>query len=414
MTIVANNNGSLDVDTIRRQFPALHQEVNEQPLVYLDNAATTQRPQSVIDAVSHFYEHDNANVHRGVHTLSVRATEQYEIARRKIARFINAHNSSECIFVRGATEAFNLVANSYLLPRLNEYDEILITHMEHHSNIVPWQMLCRKTGAMLRVVPINYDGELIIDDFADLINERTKFVSINYVSNALGTINPVKELIKIAHDKGVMVMLDGAQATAHLPVDVQDLDCDFYACSGHKMYGPTGIGVLWGKESLLNAMKPYQGGGEMINYVSFESTEYAPIPHKFEAGTPNIAGAIGFGAALDYLWSLDMSAIVDYEQELLKYATESIQSIKGFSIIGRAKNKVPIVSFVNPKIHAHDIGTILDSEGIAVRSGHHCAMPLMDFFEVPATTRVALSFYNTKEEIDSCIQALHRVKEVFS
>jgi cysteine desulfurase/selenocysteine lyase len=413
MVIEAHNNERLDVEAIRKQFPGLHQEVNGQPLIYLDNAATTQKPKSVIDAVSHFYEHDNANVHRGVHSLSVRATEQYEMARRKIARFINANSASECIYVRGATEAINLVANSYLLPKLNEYDEILITHMEHHSNIVPWQMLCRKTGAMLRVVPINYDGELLIDDFADLINERTKFVSLNYASNALGTINPVHKLIEIAHEKGVVVMLDGAQATAHLPIDVRALGCDFYAFSGHKMYGPTGIGVLWGKESLLNSMKPYQGGGEMINYVSFESTEYAAIPHKFEAGTPNIAGAIGLGAALDYLWSLDMRSVVAYERELLAYATEAFQSLNGFSIIGTAKHKVPILSFVNPKIHAHDIGTILDSEGIAVRSGHHCAMPLMDFFEVSATTRMSLSFYNTKAEIDRCIEALHHVKEVF-
>lgn len=414
MAIVAQNKENFDVDAIRKQFPGLHQEVNGEPLIYFDNAATTQKPQSVIDAVSNFYEHDNANVHRGVHTLSVRATEQYEAARRKIAHFINANSASECIFVRGATEAFNLVANSYLLPRLDEYDEILITHMEHHSNIVPWQMLCRRTGAMLRVVPINYDGELVIDNFADLINERTKFISLNYVSNALGTINPVHKLIEIAHEKGVPVMLDGAQATAHLPIDVQALGCDFYAFSGHKMYGPTGIGVLWGKESLLNSMKPYQGGGEMINYVSFESTEYAPIPHKFEAGTPNIAGVIGLGAALDYLWSLDMRSVAAYEKELLEYATEVFQSLSGFSIVGTAKNKVPILSFVHPKIHAHDIGTILDSEGIAVRSGHHCAMPLMDFFEVSATTRMSLSFYNTKAEIDRCIDALQHVKEVFT
>ncbi len=414
MTVVVHDKGSWDIDAIRKQFPGLHQEVNGEPLIYFDNAATTQKPQSVIDAVTRFYEHDNANVHRGVHTLSVRATEQYEETRRKVAHFINAQSPNECIFVRGATEAFNLVANSYLLPRLNEYDEILITHMEHHSNIVPWQMLCRKTGAMLRVVPINYDGELLVDNFADLINERTKFISLNYVSNALGTINPVHKLIEIAHEKGVVVMVDGAQATAHLPIDVQALDCDFYALSGHKMYGPTGIGVLWGKESLLNAMKPYQGGGEMINFVSFESTEYAPIPHKFEAGTPNIAGAIGFGAALDYLWSLDMRSVIAYEKELLDYATQAFQALKGFSIIGTAKNKVPIVSFVNPKIHAHDIGTILDAEGIAVRSGHHCAMPLMDFFEVSATTRMSLSFYNTKAEIDRCIDALQHVKEVFS
>lgn len=414
MANVANGKQNWDVEAIRKQFPALQQEVNNSPLVYFDNAATTQKPQLVIDAISHFYEHDNANVHRGVHALSVRATEQYENARHKVARYINASSPNECIFLRGATEAFNLVANSYLFPRLNENDEILITHMEHHSNIVPWQMLCRRTGAVLRIVPINYDGDLIIDDFADLINDRTKFISLSYVSNALGTINPVKQLISIAHDKGIAVMLDGAQSTAHLSIDVQDLDCDFYALSGHKMYGPTGIGVLWGKQELLDIMKPYQGGGEMISHVSFESTEYAPVPHKFEAGTPNIAGAIGLGAALDYLWSLDMDVVIAYEKELLDYATAAFRNLKGFSIIGTAKSKVPIISFIEPKIHAHDIGTILDSEGIAVRSGHHCAMPLMDFFDVSATTRMSLSFYNTKDEIDRCIDALMHVKEVFS
>lgn len=408
-----SHDNSFDVESIRRHFPGLHQRVNDEPLTYLDNAATTQKPQSVIDAVSRFYQHDSANVHRGVHTLSVRATEQYESARRKIARFINANSVSECIFVRGATEAFNLVANSYLMPRLSEYDEILISHMEHHSNIVPWQMLCRQTGAMLRVIPINYDGELILDDLDELINDKTKFISLNYVSNALGTINPVHKIIEVAHEKGIPVMLDGAQATAHLPIDVQALGCDFYACSGHKMYGPTGIGVLWGKSDLLDGMKPYQGGGEMINFVSFESTEYAAIPHKFEAGTPNIAGAIGLGAALDFLWSLDMRSVMAYEKQLLDYATRSFDEIKGFSIIGTARNKVPIISFISPKIHAHDIGTILDSKGIAVRSGHHCAMPLMDFFDVSATTRISMSFYNTFAEVDRCIEALEHVKEVF-
>jgi cysteine desulfurase/selenocysteine lyase len=320
----------------------------------------------------------------------------------------------ECIFVRGTTEAINLVAQSFVAPRILPGEEILISYMEHHSNIVPWQMLCKKTGAVLKVAPITIDGEIRLDEFERMLNENTKFVALNYVSNALGTINPVKEMIEMAHAHDALVLLDGAQATAHLPIDVQDLDCDFYAFSGHKMYGPTGIGVLWGKEYLLDDMAPYQGGGEMITQVSFEATEYAPLPHKFEAGTPNIAGAIGLGAAIDYLGSLDMEAIVAYEAELLEYATTMVQSVKGFNLIGTAKNKVPIISFVHGKIHAHDIGTILDSEGIAIRAGHHCTMPLMSFFDVAATARLSLSFYNTKNEIDRCVEALHKVKEVFA
>ena len=337
---------TLDLKAIRRDFPALDQSVNGQQLIYFDNAATTQKPKSVIDAITQYYSHDNANVHRSVHALGARATQQFEAAREKVQRFINATNARECIFVRGTTEAINLVAHSFVMPRILPGEEILITHMEHHSNIVPWQILCKKTKAKLSVAPISLSGEVLLDEFAKKLTDNTKFVAINYVSNALGTINPVKEMIAMAHEHGAVVLLDGAQATAHLPIDVQALGCDFYAFSGHKMYGPTGIGVLWGKESLLDSMAPYQGGGEMINYVTFDSTEYAPLPHKFEAGTPNIAGVIGLGAALDYLWSLDMEAIAAYEAYLLEYATNAVQSVKGFNLIGTAKAKVPIISFV--------------------------------------------------------------------
>lgn len=405
---------SYDIEAIRKEFPILDQKVNGYDLVYLDNAATTQKPRAVIDAISRYYELDNANVHRGVHALSVRATEHYEAARAKIKRFINAKSAKECIFVRGTTEAINLVAQSLVAPRIMPGEEILITHMEHHSNIVPWQMVCKRTGAKLQVAPISFDGEIILDEFEKKLNENTQFVSISYASNALGTINPVKKMIEMAHAYGAKVLLDGAQATAHLPIDVQELGCDFYAFSGHKMYGPTGIGVLWGREELLDNMSPYQGGGEMISAVSFDATEYAPIPHKFEAGTPNISGAIGLGAAIDYLGSLDMEVIAAYEARLLNYATAAIESVKGFNIIGTAKDKVPVISFLHGTIHAHDIGTILDSEGIAIRSGHHCAMPLMDFYNVAATSRMSLSFYNTQQEIDKCVNALIKVKEILA
>lgn len=405
---------TLDISAIRRDFPILHQQVNGYPLIYLDNAATTQKPKQVIDAIAHYYEHDNANVHRGVHTLSVRATQLYEAARDKVRHFINANHSHECIFVRGTTEAINLVAHSFVAPRILPGEEILITAMEHHSNIVPWQMVCAQTGAQLQVAPISIDGDVLLDEFEKKLSNKTKFVAISHVSNALGTINPVKKMIDMAHAHGALVLLDGAQAMPHLSVDVQALDCDFYAFSGHKMYAPTGIGVLWGRELFLNDMIPYQGGGEMIANVSFEATEYAPLPHKFEAGTPNISGAIGLNAAIDYLLLLDLDTIFKYETYLLHYATEALLAEKGFNLVGTAKEKVPVVSFVHGKIHAHDIGTILDSEGIAVRSGHHCAMPLMDFYNVSATTRMSLSFYNTTDEIDACIQALHKVKEVFA
>lgn len=405
---------SFDIGKIRNDFPILNQKINDYDLVYFDNAATTQKPRAVIDAMSRYYEWDNSNVHRGVHALSVRATEQYEAARAKVRRFINARSVKECVFVRGTTEAINLVAQSLVAPRIMPGEEILITHMEHHSNIVPWQMLCKRTGAHLVVAPISFEGEVLLDEFEKKLTENTQFVSISYASNALGSINPVKKMIEMAHAVGAKVLLDGAQATAHLPIDVQDLGCDFYAFSGHKMYGPTGIGVLWGREELLDNMSAYQGGGEMISSVSFEATEYAPVPFKFEAGTPNIAGAIGLGAAIDYLGSLDMGAIAAYEAFLLDYATTALESVKGYSIIGTAKQKVPVLSFVHGTIHAHDIGTILDSEGIAIRSGHHCAMPLMDFYNLAATSRISLSFYNTTKEIDRCMDTLKKVKEILA
>jgi len=399
---------------IRKEFPLLNQSINGHPLIYFDNAATTQKPRMVIDAVSRYYSHDNANVHRGVHALSARATLYYEQARSKVHRFINAKTANECIFVRGTTEGINLVANSMVAARINPGDEILITTMEHHSNIVPWQMVCQKTGAVLKVAPISYSGEVQLDEFERLLSNKTKFVSIAYASNALGTINPVKKMIEMAHARGVLVMIDAAQAAPHLTIDVQDLDCDFLAFSSHKMYGPTGIGVLWGREELLESMPPYQGGGEMINHVSFTETEYAPLPHKFEAGTPDIAGVIGLGAAIDFLLSMDLADIAAYEDHLLKYATSALESIKGFRVIGTAQHKVPVLSFIHGSIHSHDIGTILDSEGIAIRSGHHCAMPLMDFYEVAATTRISLSLYNTVQEIDRCMNILAKAQEVFA
>jgi cysteine desulfurase/selenocysteine lyase len=404
---------SWNIDQIRGDFPILHQEINACPLVYFDNAATTQKPRQVIDAISQYYEHDNANVHRGVHQLSVRATDAYEAARQKVATWIQAPKVEECIFVRGTTEAINLVANSYFLPRLQSGDEILLTQMEHHANIVPWQMVCQKTGAVIKVIPISSAGEIDLVAYEKMLSPKTKCVSIGYASNALGTINPVKKMVEMAHQVGAKVVVDGAQSTAHLPINVQDLGVDFYAFSGHKMYAPTGIGVLWGRAALLNEMTPYQGGGEMIAYVTFEKSEYAPIPNKFEAGTPNIAGAIGLGAAIDYLKGLNFAHMQAYEQDLLDYATESLQNIPGYRIIGTANLKVPVISFIHERIHAHDIGTILDTMGIAIRSGHHCAMPVMDFYDIAATARMSFSFYNTKEEIDACMVGLHKVIEVF-
>ena len=404
----------IDLSAIREDFPLLKRQINDKPLIYLDNAATTQKPNAVIDAIEHYYRFENANVHRSVHALAELATRKFEESREIVQRFINAAHSRECIFVRGTTEGINLVAHSFVAPLVQPGDSILITHMEHHSNIVPWQIVCQNTGATLEVAPISFKGEILLDEFEKKLTKNTKFVSISYASNAIGTINPVKKMIEMAHAHGAKVLLDGAQSTAHFPIDVQDLDCDFYAFSSHKMYGPTGIGVIWGREGLLENMVPYQSGGEMIYQVHFSETEYAPIPHKFEAGTPNIAGVIGLGAALNYLSALDMDRIVAYESYLLRYATDVLESIKGFRVIGEAAHKAPILSFVHRKIHAHDIGTILDSEGIAIRSGHHCAMPLMDFYDIAATSRLSLSFYNTKEDIDQCMQALDKAQEVFA
>lgn len=404
---------SIDGSKARKDFPILNQQINGHPLVYLDNAATTQKPVSVIQALVDYYQQYNSNVHRSIHPLGERATLEYERARDKVKLFLGAKYAKECVFTRGTTEAINLVANSYVLPRLKSGDEILITHLEHHSNIVPWQLICEKTGATLKVAPINHDGEVNLEKFKASLSDKTQFVAISHISNALGTINPVKEMVAAAHAAGARVLVDGAQAAPHQPINVTDLDCDFYAISGHKMYGPTGIGVLWGRSQLLDIMVPYQGGGEMISSVSFDKTEYAPAPQKFEAGTPNVAGAIGLGAAVDYLMALDLAEISRYEEHLLEYATEAIRQLKGFNIVGTAKEKASIISFVHGKIHAHDIGTILSSQGIAVRSGHHCAMPIMSFFELPATTRVSFSFYNTTDDVDALVKALHKVKEVF-
>ncbi|MGZ8189513.1 MAG: cysteine desulfurase, partial [Methylosarcina sp.] len=383
------------------------------PLVYLDNAATCQKPKSVIDSLVHLYSHDYANVHRGVHTLSVRSTDLFENARTKVKTFINAASEKEIIFVKGTTEAINLVAQSYGRSHIQAGDEILITAMEHHSNIVPWQILCQQTGAVLKVAPISMQGELIFDRFEQLISDKTRLVSVVHMSNALGTINPVKRIIAAAHARAIPVLLDGAQAIPHMPVDVRDLDCEFYAFSGHKLYGPSGVGVLYGKQGLLEAMPPYQGGGDMIRKVTFEETEYNTLPYKFEAGTPSIAEVIGLGAAIDYLNTIGMENIAAYEAELLDYATEQAKLIKGLRIIGEAEHKGGILSFVLDKIHPHDIGTMLDSLGIAIRAGHHCTMPVMDFFKVPATARASFAMYTTKEEIDVLIQGIDSIIKVF-
>ncbi|MEE9596365.1 MAG: cysteine desulfurase [Acidiferrobacterales bacterium] len=401
-----------DVEKVRQDFPALHQEVRGKPLVYLDNGASAQKPKVVIDTVSQLYAHDYSNVHRGVHALAERSTKAFEATREKVRHFINARTTREIIFVRGTTEAINLVAQSYARNNLHKDDEIIITHMEHHSNIVPWQLVCEQTGALLRVVPINDSGELILEEFEKLLGPRTKLVALVHVSNALGTINPVRQIIELAHAQNVPVLLDSAQAVPHLKVDVQQLDCDFYAFSGHKMYGPSGIGVLYGKEALLDAMSPYHGGGEMIKYVTFEKTEYNELPHKFEAGTPNIAGTVGLGAAIDYLTDLDLDAIAAHEHDLLDYATKAASEVPGLKIIGTAPEKASILSFLLEGVHAHDIGTILDHEGIAVRAGHHCTMPLMRRFGVAATTRASFGLYNTREEVDALIAGIHKVKEV--
>ena len=411
---MSSNYLPFDVDKIRADFPVLNQMINGKPLVYLDNAATSQKPQSVIDTLVNYYSTENANVHRGVHALSQRATDDYEEARDKVKRFINAEKDEEIIFVRGTTEAINLISQTYGRSCMSEGDEIIISSMEHHSNIVPWQILCQEKGAILRVIPVNDLGELLLDEYERLFTDKTKLVSIVHQSNALGTINPAKEIVDIAHGHGVPVLLDGAQAIAHLEVDVRELGCDFYAFSGHKLYGPTGIGVLYGKESLLEEMPPYQAGGEMIKSVTFDETLYNVLPNKFEAGTPNIAGAIGLGAAIDYVETLGIGQIAAYESELLQYGTGRLSSIEGLKIIGTADKKGSVISFVMEGVHPHDIGTILDAEGIAIRTGHHCAQPLMDRFGVPATARASFAFYNTKEEIDVLVKGIDRVIEVFS
>jgi len=405
---------SLDIKKIRNDFPILKRRINSHQLVYFDNAATSQKPSCVIDSISRYYENINANVHRGVHTLSQQATDDYEAARQACQQFINAEKASEIIYCRGTTEAINLVAQTYGRSHLKRGDEIVITALEHHSNIVPWQILCQQNGAVLKVAPINKKGEVLIDAYEKLLSDKTKLVAFNHISNALGTINPVKQMTAMAHKVNAKVLIDGAQSLPHGLVDVQDIDCDFYTASGHKLFAPTGIGFLYGKAELLAAMPPYQGGGEMIQQVTFEKSTYAPIPHKFEAGTPNIAGAIGLGAAIKYLNHIGRGSITAYEQELLQYATQQAEAMPGLQIIGTATDKASILSFVLQGIHAHDIGTILDHHGIAVRTGHHCAMPVMQFFDVPATVRASFSFYNTKAEIDRLFIGLKIVQDMFN
>ncbi|MBI4535718.1 MAG: cysteine desulfurase [Ignavibacteriae bacterium] len=407
-----NKLSAYDLLGCRHHFPVLRQQVNGKPLVYFDNAATSQKPQVVIDTIMRYYQEENSNIHRGVHYLSERATRAYEAAREKLQKFINAASYEEVIFVRGTTEAINLVASSYGRTNVKRGDEVLISALEHHSNIVPWQMVCEEKGATLRVIPMNDKGELQLDQYEKQLTNRTKIVAITHVSNAIGTINPIKEMIAMARLRGIPVLVDGAQAVPHMKVDVQDLDCDFYAFSSHKMFGPTGVGILYGKKSLLEAMPPYQGGGDMIKSVTFEKTIYNDLPNKFEAGTPSIASGIGFGAAVDYLKNIDMQGVATYEHELLTYATEQLSSIRGVRIIGTANEKAAVLSFVIDGIHPHDIGTILDDEGIAIRTGHHCAQPVMQRFGVPATARASVAFYNLKDEVDVLVRGVHKVIEV--
>lgn len=403
----------LDPERARADFPILRQKVHGRPLVYLDNAATSQKPSSVIDAISNFYATTNANVHRGVHALSERATKQFELAREKVRAFINATRVEEIVFVRGATEAINLISQTFGRSRVRPGDEIVVSALEHHSNIVPWQLLCESTGAVLRVAPINEDGELVVGEFEALLGPKTRLVALAHVSNALGTINPVRQLVAAAHSHGVPVVLDGAQAIPHLKVDVKALDCDFYVFSGHKMFGPMGIGALFGKAELLESMPPYQGGGDMILSVTFEKTIYNRVPYKFEAGTPDVGGAIGLGSAIDYLTGLGMEQIAAYEHDLLGYATAAIAAVPGVRLVGTARQKAGVISFLLGDVHPHDIGTILDQEGIAIRTGHHCAQPVMQRFGIDATARASLAFYNTREDIDRLVEGLERVKEIF-
>jgi cysteine desulfurase/selenocysteine lyase len=405
---------AFDVLRIRHDFPILTQRIHGKPLVYLDNAATTQKPQSVIDAMVRSYAEDNANIHRGVHLLSERATQAYEEARIKVQKFLNAPNPREVLFVRGTTEAINLVAQTYGRANIGRGDEVLVTELEHHSNIVPWQMICEEKGARLTVLPITDEGELRMDLLEGLLTDRTKMVAVAHVSNSLGTVNPITTIVEKAHRRGIPVLVDGAQAVAHLPVDVQALGCDFYAMSGHKLFGPTGIGVLYGRLPLLHAMPPYQGGGDMISAVSFKKTTYNEVPNKFEAGTPNIAGSVGLGAAIDYVKKLDFSAVMAYESDLLAYGTKALTAVPGIRLVGTASNKSSVLSFVMDDVHPHDIGTILDQEGVAIRTGHHCTQPLMERLCLPATARASLALYNTKEEIDALVGALSKVREIFA
>jgi len=405
---------SFDVEKIREDFPVLKQNIHGKPLVYLDSAATAQKPFAVIDAIRRFHEVDCANIHRGVHELSQRSTAAYEETRAKARRFLNSKSKNELIFVRGTTEGINLVSSTWGRKNVKAGDEIVISAMEHHSNIVPWQMLCEEKDARLRVIPMNDRGELLLEEYEKLLTPRTRMVAVAHVSNALGTINPVKQIVEMAHRAGALALIDGAQAAPHLKIDVQALDADFYTLSGHKIFGPTGIGILYGKSKLLNAMPPYQGGGDMIRTVSFEKTTYNDVPYKFEAGTPNIAGGIGMGAAFDYINGIGIDQIAAYEHDLLAYGTEALSQIPGLRLIGTAREKASVLSFVMEGIHPHDIGTVLDKQGIAVRTGHHCAQPVMDWFGVPATTRASLAMYNTTAEIDALVAGIQKVKEIFS
>jgi len=414
MAQLKNKSVEFDVEKVRKDFPILHQVINGKPLIYLDNAATSQKPKNVIDAVETYYREYNSNIHRGVHTLSENATETYESSRLKIKNFINANSTKEIVFVRGATEAINLVAQSLGRDSLNENDEIIITELEHHSNIVPWQLLSQQTGATLKFIPINNKGELIEEEYKKLLNKKTRIVAVGHISNALGTINPIETIITMAHEYGAKVLIDGAQAAPHTLIDVKKLDCDFYVFSGHKVFGPTGVGVLYGKKNLLEKMPPYQGGGDMIKMVSMKETQYNDLPYKFEAGTPNIAGVIGLGAAIDYVNEIGLENISTYENELLDYANQQASEITGLKFIGTARQKASILSFTLDGIHPHDVGTILNSEGIAIRTGHHCAMPVMEYFKIPATSRASFTFYNTHEEIDALIKTIEKCKKVFN
>ena len=411
---VVSSTPAFDVEAVRQDFPILHQQVHDQPLAYLDNAASAQRPVQVIEAVAEYYRRDHANVHRGVHVLSQRATDAFEGAREKVRRFIKAASTKEVIFTRGTTEAINLVAQSWGRANLGAGDEVVITHLEHHANIVPWQMVCQQTGATLKVIPMTPSGEIDLDAARGIVGPRTRMLAFGHVSNALGTIHPVAELVALARSVGALVLLDGAQGVPHMRVDMQALGCDFYAFSGHKLFAPTGIGVLWGREELLRAMPPWQGGGDMILAVSFEKTTYNDLPWKFEAGTPHISGAIGLGAAIDYLERLDFERAAAWEDELLEYATAALDSIEGLRIIGTAPRKAAVISFSLDGVHPHDIGTIVDHAGVAIRTGHHCAMPIMEYYGVPATARASFAFYNTKAEADRLVAALLQVREVFA